>query len=64
MLAVFKISSIEFYDPVTSELLSSDPITSFQAVRVPESDSVIGLLAFGVVGAGLLLKRNRQWIPS
>lgn len=63
-LSYFTATDIKFYDSLTGDVLSSDPITSFQAVRVPESDSVIGLLAFGVVGAGLLLKRNRQWIPG
>ncbi len=39
-------------------------ITNFQVVSVPESDSVLGILAFGVGSAGLLLKRKRRWITS
>ncbi|MHC5613095.1 MAG: hypothetical protein ACYTXA_19355 [Nostoc sp.] len=57
-LSYFTATDIKFLDSQTSKLLSSDPITSFRAVRVPESDSVLGLLAIGVGGAALLLKRK------
>ncbi len=40
----------------TGEFLGSDRITSYQAV--PEPNSVLGTLALGIGGAGLLLKRK------
>lgn len=46
------------FDASTGDLLSADPITNFQAV--PESDSVVAILALGIGGAGLLLKRHRK----
>ncbi|MHC5731377.1 MAG: PEP-CTERM sorting domain-containing protein, partial [Nostoc sp.] len=57
-LSYFTATDIKFYDSQTGKLLSSDPITSFRSVSVPESDSVLGLLAIGVGGAALLLKRK------
>ena len=63
-LSYFTATDIKFYDSKTGDVLSSDPITNFQVVSVPESDSVLGILAFGVGSAGLLLKRKRQWISG
>ncbi|WP_375471888.1 hypothetical protein [uncultured Nostoc sp.] len=57
-LSYFTATDIKLVDPPTGKVLSSDPIISFRAVRVPESDSVLGLLAIGVGGAALLLKRK------
>jgi hypothetical protein len=57
-LSYFIATNIKFYDPQSGDVLSSDPITKFQVVPVPESDSVLGILAFGVGSAGLLLRRK------
>ncbi|BAZ26597.1 hypothetical protein NIES4073_75050 [Kalymmatonema gypsitolerans NIES-4073] len=54
-------SFITLYDPTTAAPLSTDRITNLQVVRkqpIPESDSSLGILAFGIAGVGLLLKRN------
>lgn len=51
---------VDFYDSTTRERLRDD-ITNLQVVRkqpIPESDSSLGILAFGIAGVGLLLKRN------
>ncbi|BAY44708.1 hypothetical protein SAMD00079811_23090 [Scytonema sp. HK-05] len=51
---------VDFYDPTTRERLHDD-ITNLQVVRkqpVPESNSGLGVLGFGIALAGLLLKRN------
>jgi hypothetical protein len=48
-------------DPITLESVGIEEFTQFQVVRkqvVPESDSVLGVLAFGIAGAGLVLKRK------
>ncbi|MBW4503551.1 MAG: hypothetical protein KME57_29325 [Scytonema hyalinum WJT4-NPBG1] len=48
-------------DPITRESVGIEEFTQFQVVRkqvVPESDSGLGVLAFGIALAGLLLKRN------
>ena len=53
--------AIDFYNPITQELLIRDFITNLQVVRkqpVPESDSNLGILAFSLGGVGLLLKRK------
>ena len=42
----------------TSGLVSEDPITNIQVV--PEPDSALGILAFGIGGAGLLLKTSKR----
>jgi hypothetical protein len=52
---------IEVNDPITIDLLLRDDITNFRVVFrkvVPESDSGLSVLAFGIGGAGLLLKRK------
>jgi hypothetical protein len=54
-------SFVTLYDPTTAAPLSTDRITNLQVVRkqpVPESGSSLSLLAFGIAGVGLLLKRN------
>jgi hypothetical protein len=54
-------AGIRFYNPTTQERLLTDNITNFQVVRrqpVPESDFSFSLLAFGIAGVGLLLKRK------
>ncbi len=45
-------------NPTTSDFLTNDRITNFRVTPVPESDSVLGTLAFGIGGAGKLLKRK------
>jgi hypothetical protein len=62
---------IEFFDPETAEQINLTPdlYTNFQVVRrqrVPESDYSLSILAFGVAGVGLLLKRkmNKRVQPS
>jgi hypothetical protein len=40
--------------------LASSIVVTTQATAVPEASSTLGLLAFGVVGAGSLLKRKQQ----
>ena len=47
---------IDFFDPTTKELLIRDNITNFQVV--PEPDSALGILAFGMGIVCLLLKRK------
>lgn len=47
---------VEQFNPTTREQLISDDITNFQFV--PEPDSALGILAFGIGGAVLLLKRK------
>lgn len=49
---------VDFFDPTTRELLIRDNITNIQVV--PEPDFALGILAFGIGSAGLLLKRNVQ----
>ncbi|WP_211173069.1 hypothetical protein [Brasilonema bromeliae] len=56
---------IEFFDPETAEQINLTPdlYTNFQVVRrqaVPESNSSLSLLAFGIGGVGLLLKRKKN----
>ncbi len=45
------------FNPTMMNLLRDD-ITSFQVQAVPESDSSLGILTFGIGGAGMLLKRK------
>ena len=55
--------SLDFFDPTTAQLLNRDFITNLQVVRkqpVPESDSSLGILAFGIAGVGLQLKRKKN----
>ena len=47
---------VDFFDPTTQELLIRDEITNLKVV--PEPNSALGILAFGVGGALLLLKRK------
>jgi hypothetical protein len=53
---------IDFFDPTTNELLIRDNITNFQVVlrQVPESNG-LSILAGGIGGALLLLKRNARY---
>lgn len=54
-------AGIRFYNPTNRELLITDNITNFQVISrqpVPESDSSLSLLAFGIASVGFLLKRN------
>jgi hypothetical protein len=46
------------FDPVTGDILSRDRIANLQIQVVPEPGSVLGILAIGIGGAGLLLKRR------
>ena len=51
---------VDFYDPTTRERLGDD-ITNLQVTLrqpIPESRSSLSLLAFGIAGVALLLKRN------
>ena len=47
---------VEQFNPTTREQIISDDIINFQVV--PEPDSALGILAFGIGGALLLLKRK------
>lgn len=47
---------VDFFDPTTQELLIRDEITNLQVV--PEPNSALGILAFGIGGVLLLLKRK------
>ncbi len=53
---------VDFLDPTTQERLRDD-ITNLQVVTnkaVPEPNSSLGILAFGIAGVGLLLKRKKN----
>ncbi|MFB2979832.1 PEP-CTERM sorting domain-containing protein [Microseira sp. BLCC-F43] len=43
---------------------ASVTISNFEATQVPEPASVLGLLAFGALGAGAKLKRNKQQVVA
>jgi hypothetical protein len=55
-LSYSRVLGIDFYNPTTGELRLREDITSFQVV--PEPDSALSLLGFGIGGYGLLLKRK------
>jgi hypothetical protein len=53
---------VNFLDPTTQERLRDD-ITNLQVVTkkaVPEPNSILGILAFGIAGVGLQLKRKKN----
>ena len=55
-------SFVTLYD-TTGTPLSTDRITNLQSVSrqpIPESNSSLGILAFGIAGVGLLLKRKKN----
>ena len=56
-------AGIRFYNPATRERLLTDNITNFQVVQrqpIPEPNSSLSLLAFGIGGVGLVLKRKKN----
>ena len=51
-----RLFAVDRYNATTGEFLSGDRITNFQVV--PDPGSILGTVAFGIGGAGLLLKRQ------
>jgi hypothetical protein len=47
----------EVYDPTTVEIVLRDDFTNFRVQSVPEPDSILGILAFGI-GCIIQLKHN------